>query len=125
TLGRCLNGTLPVKQGDDAGLDPIRSALDWLRDAGFGYQHAIFLGVLAEGLTMSGKVAEAQVVAESALAQCDRNEERWCLSCSASRARFSKRAARPTPWPQPRIALARHLDWHTGRERCRGSCGAH
>src|SRR5262249_54902440 len=48
-LGRCLKGTLLLARGDIAGLALLRTALDWLREAGFGLRYAVYLGTLAHG----------------------------------------------------------------------------
>jgi predicted ATPase/DNA-binding winged helix-turn-helix (wHTH) protein len=78
-LGRCLNGTLFLARGDAGGLPLLQTALDWLREAKFGYYNAIFLGTLAQGMAAAGQTAEARVAIDDALEQCDRSEGRWCL----------------------------------------------
>jgi predicted ATPase len=78
-LGGCLKGALLLARGDVAGLELLQSALDWLRQARFGYYDAIFLGTLAQGMAAVGQTAEARVAIGEALERCDRSEGRWCL----------------------------------------------
>jgi predicted ATPase/DNA-binding winged helix-turn-helix (wHTH) protein len=78
-LGRCLKGTLLLARGDFAGLAFLRTALDWLREAGFGYYDAVFLGTLAQGMAAAGRTAEARTTIDEALERCERTEGRWCM----------------------------------------------
>ena len=78
-LGRCLMGELLLARDDFAGLMLLRTALDWLREAGFGYYDATFLGTLAQGMAAAGRTAEALVVIGEAIERCGRNEGLWCL----------------------------------------------
>jgi predicted ATPase/DNA-binding winged helix-turn-helix (wHTH) protein len=78
-LGRCFQGRLLLARGDLAGLPILRSALDWLREAGFTMRYAISLGALAEGLTAAGQLAEAHTAIGEALELAESNEEHWCL----------------------------------------------
>jgi predicted ATPase len=78
-LGRCLKGALLLARGDVVGLALLRAALDWLREAGFGYYDTIFLGTLAQGMAAAGRTVEARMAIDEALERCDRNEGRWCL----------------------------------------------
>ena len=78
-LGRCMKGMLLLARGDVAGLALLRSALDWLREAGFGYYDAIFLATLAQGLAAARQTAEARIAIDEALERCERSEGRWCL----------------------------------------------
>ena len=80
TLGRCLKGSLLVQQGDAAGLPLLRSALDGLREAWFGFRYTEFLGTLARGLGAAGQVAEAHRAVDEALDRSERGEERWCVA---------------------------------------------
>ena len=77
--GRCLQGMLLLAQGDIAGVELLRTALDWLRQARFGLGHTIPLGALAQGLAAAGQMAEAHIAIDEALERSDRNEERWCM----------------------------------------------
>jgi predicted ATPase len=79
TLGRCLKGALLLARGDVAGLALLRSALDELSAARFGFHYAVFLGLLAKGMTAAGQLDEARKAIDEALERCDRSEERWCL----------------------------------------------
>ena len=78
-LGRCLMGELLLARDDFAGLALLRTALDWLREAGFGYYDATFLGTLAQGMAAAGRTAEALVVIGEAIERCGRNKGLWCL----------------------------------------------
>lgn len=78
-LGRCFQGRLLLTQGNLAGLQILRTALDSLREAGFVLRYAISLGALAEGLTTAGRFAEARQAIEEALERANTNEEHWCL----------------------------------------------
>src|SRR5262249_28900228 len=78
-LGRCLKGILLLAQGDIAGLAILRTALDWLREAGFGLRHAVYLGTLAQGMAAAGQTADARMAIDEALERCERSEGRWCL----------------------------------------------
>ena len=78
-LARCLKGTLLLARGDFAGLALLRTALDWLREAGFGYYDPIFLGTLAQGMAAAGRTAEARTTIDEALERCERTEGRWCM----------------------------------------------
>jgi predicted ATPase/DNA-binding winged helix-turn-helix (wHTH) protein len=77
--GRCLQGMLLLAQGDIAGVELLRTALEWLRQARFGLGHTISLGALAQGLAAAGQMAEAHIAIDEALERSDRNEERWCM----------------------------------------------
>jgi hypothetical protein len=77
--GRCLKGTLLLARGDNAGLALLRTALDWLREAGFGLRYAVHLGALAQGMAAAGQKADARVAIDEALELCGRGEVRWCL----------------------------------------------
>ena len=78
-LGRCLKGALLLARGEIAGLELLRAALDWLREAGFGYYNATFLGALAQGMAATGQATAARAVIVDALERCERNEGRWCF----------------------------------------------
>jgi predicted ATPase/DNA-binding winged helix-turn-helix (wHTH) protein len=78
-LGRCLTGTLLLTRGDSAGLALLRTALDWLREAGFGLRYAVYLGTLAQGMATAGQRAGARMAIDEALERCDHGEVRWCL----------------------------------------------
>jgi predicted ATPase/DNA-binding winged helix-turn-helix (wHTH) protein len=77
-LGRCLKGRLLVIQGDLAGLEVQRNALDWLRDANFFFLYPISLGALAEGLGAAGRLEEGLRAIDEALERARLSEDRWC-----------------------------------------------
>jgi predicted ATPase/DNA-binding winged helix-turn-helix (wHTH) protein len=78
-LGRCFRGRLLLAQGDLTGLTIQRTALDWLRKAGFVLRYAISLGALAEGLATAGQLVEALSAIDEALERVGSNEELWCM----------------------------------------------
>jgi hypothetical protein len=78
-LGRCLKGTLLLTRGDAAGMALLRTGVDWLREARFGFYEAMFLGTLAQGMAAAGRTPEARMVIEEALEWCERTEGGWCL----------------------------------------------
>lgn len=78
-LGRCFQGRLLLAKGDLTGLPILRSAVNWLREAGFALHFAISLGALAEGLTAAGQLVEAREAIDEALKSAERNEEHWCM----------------------------------------------
>jgi tetratricopeptide (TPR) repeat protein len=78
-LGRCFQGRLLLARGDFTGLAVLRTALNWLREAGFTFRYAISLGALAEGLAAAGQYAEAHMAIAEALELAESNEEHWCL----------------------------------------------
>jgi predicted ATPase len=78
-LGRCLKGTLLLARGDIAGLPLLRTALEWLREAGFGLRYAVYLGTLSQGMAAAGQTADARFAIDEALERCNRGEVHWCL----------------------------------------------
>lgn len=81
TEGRCLKGALLLKRGRvNTGLQLLRAALDELRETGMVLRYAAFLGVLAEGLAGTGKVAEGLAAVDEALARSESNEDGWCIA---------------------------------------------
>jgi predicted ATPase len=78
-LGRCLKGALLLARGDVAGLMMLRTALDQLRQAGFGYYDAAFLGTLAQGMAKAGQTVEASAAIDQAIERCEQGEGRWCF----------------------------------------------
>jgi predicted ATPase/DNA-binding winged helix-turn-helix (wHTH) protein len=78
-LALCLRGLLLVKRGDIAGLPILRSALDELRDMRFHLRYAAYLGMLADGLTAAGQIAQARETIEEALEWSKGSEERWYM----------------------------------------------
>src|SRR5262249_52579955 len=78
-VGRCRKGTVLLARGDIAGLALLRTALDWLREAGFGLRYAVHLGALAQGMAAAGQTADARMAIDESLERCDRGEVRWCL----------------------------------------------
>jgi predicted ATPase len=80
-LGRCWEGALLIRRdGPDAGLAVLQTAVDELRHARFGFYQSGFLACLAEGLAASGNVTRGLTVIDHALEQCASREELWCLA---------------------------------------------
>jgi predicted ATPase len=61
-------------------LPLLESALDWLREANFGYLRAIPTAALAQGLAEAGEMTRARGVIDEALEQANRGEEYWCMA---------------------------------------------
>jgi predicted ATPase/DNA-binding winged helix-turn-helix (wHTH) protein len=79
--GRCFKGDLLLRRGDvDGGLQLLRAAVDELREARFVQYHTAFLDALARGFAAAGRVAPGLAAIDEALAQSERNEERWCVA---------------------------------------------
>jgi predicted ATPase len=80
-LGRCWEGALLMRRdGPEAGLAALQSAVEELEHVRFGFYHTGFLACLADGLAASGSIAHGLTVIERALEQCTRREELWCLA---------------------------------------------
>src|SRR5262249_40956830 len=76
-----FRGELLVRSGDlDSGLTLLDAGIGKLRDARFAQYQTAFLGLLAKNLAHAGRLDEARAAIEEALLQCERTEERWCMS---------------------------------------------
>ena len=81
TFADVFRGELLARSGDlDTGLRLLRSAIFKLRNAGFTQHQTAFLRVLAETAARAGQFAEARAAINEALSQCERTDERWCMS---------------------------------------------
>jgi predicted ATPase len=79
--GRCLKGAVQIRRGDTAhGLRSIQTALAELRQTEFMLGFTEFVGALVEGFIGTGQVIQGLVAIDDALADSERNEERWCLA---------------------------------------------
>jgi predicted ATPase/DNA-binding winged helix-turn-helix (wHTH) protein len=79
-IGEGFRGILMMKRGDpDAGPRILRKAIDDLNQREFPLMITAFLGALAEGLIVSGQIAEGLATIDDALARCEQFGERWCL----------------------------------------------
>jgi predicted ATPase/DNA-binding winged helix-turn-helix (wHTH) protein len=75
--GRCLEGKLLIKQGKfSEGSALLRAQLDAAEKVEWAIWHPELLGALAEGLAGQGRLAEAMVTVDQALAKADRDGER-------------------------------------------------
>jgi hypothetical protein len=61
------------------GLRLLGAAIDELRKAKFVQYLTAFLGAFAEALAGAGRIAQGLAAIDEALAQSERNEERWCV----------------------------------------------
>src|SRR5215813_981058 len=79
--GRCFQGLLSIKSGDlVGGVAMLGTALERLREIQFGVYYGIFLGEFADALGRVGRVKEALLTIEEALARSERNDERWYMA---------------------------------------------
>jgi tetratricopeptide (TPR) repeat protein len=80
SLARCLEGVFLVKQGNhDAGVAALRASLAVCDEAGGVTRYPAFLGAMADGLAELGRIDDARVTLERAMARADRDGEEWCL----------------------------------------------
>jgi len=78
--GKGFRGQLLIGRGDiDVGLRLLGAAIDELRKAKFVQYLTAFLGAFAEALAGAGRIAQGLAAIDEALAQSERNEERWCV----------------------------------------------
>jgi predicted ATPase/DNA-binding winged helix-turn-helix (wHTH) protein len=81
TYGRCFRGMLLIERGRlDIGLPLLRAAIDELREARFVQYHTTFIATLAEGYAEASRFAEGLAAIDEALAQAERNDERWSIA---------------------------------------------
>jgi hypothetical protein len=120
-LGRCLKGTLLLARGDVAGLELLRTALDWLREHRFGLRYAAYLGTFAQGMAAAGQTADARIAIDEALDRCERSGAGACQS-AASRRAPSDWMGRLTPSGPPRTISSKLSNGRVGRKRYPGSC---
>jgi predicted ATPase/DNA-binding winged helix-turn-helix (wHTH) protein len=80
-VGSCLKGKLLIKQGEfAAGTVLLRSQLDACEKTGWAIWYPEFMGALAEGLAGLGRLPEALVTVDQALAKADRGGERYYVA---------------------------------------------
>ncbi len=74
-------GQILLERGDvDGGLPLVHEAVDELRKARFVQYYTAFLVVLAKGLGVAGRGAEALAAIDEALAQSEGTSERWATA---------------------------------------------
>jgi predicted ATPase/DNA-binding winged helix-turn-helix (wHTH) protein len=79
--GSCLKGELLINRGEFVtGLAVLRNALAILSRMGFTVRYVEFLTVMAQGLGGAGQLTEALATIDEALAQTDRDGQRWCVA---------------------------------------------
>jgi predicted ATPase/DNA-binding winged helix-turn-helix (wHTH) protein len=80
-VARCLEAKLLIKRGEIAnGSALLRAALETCGTNGWTICYPEFLGVLAESLATLGKLTEALVTIDQALATADHGGERWYVA---------------------------------------------
>jgi predicted ATPase len=81
TFANVFRGELLVKSGHvESGLKLLHDSIGKLRDARFAQHQTAFLRALAESAVLAGRLADARAAVNEALLQCDRTDERWCMS---------------------------------------------
>jgi hypothetical protein len=74
-------GQLLIKRGDVAsGVRCLRAGLAELREARYVLRLPGLLGDLAEGMAAAGQVAQALMMIDEALAECEHTDERWSMT---------------------------------------------
>jgi predicted ATPase len=77
--GKCYAGALLIARGElSEGIALLQEALKDLRIGGSVAESPFFLGVLAHGMALSGRVGGARTVIDEALAWCETSGEAWC-----------------------------------------------
>jgi predicted ATPase/DNA-binding winged helix-turn-helix (wHTH) protein len=80
-VGRCFGSILLIKRGDiGAGLELMRTAFASVPHNAFSMLFTPFRAEMADALGRDGKAAEGLSIIDEALAQSERNEERWCVA---------------------------------------------
>jgi predicted ATPase len=81
TFADIFRGELHVKSGHvDQGMKLLHDSIAKLRNARFAQHQTAFLRVLAESAARAGRHGEARAAINEALLQCERTDERWCMS---------------------------------------------
>jgi predicted ATPase/DNA-binding winged helix-turn-helix (wHTH) protein len=79
--GSCLKGQLMICRGEFiTGLAVLRSALAVLSRMGFTVRYVEFLNIMAQGFGAAGQLTESLATIDEALAQTDRDGQRWCVA---------------------------------------------
>jgi predicted ATPase len=72
---------LLIKRGEvGAGLELLRTAFARVPQNAFTLFYTPILGEIADALGLDGKAGEGLSIIDEALAQSDRNEDRWCVA---------------------------------------------
>lgn len=92
-----FRGELLARRGElDSGLALLHTAVGKLRDAKFVQYQTAFLLMLAQSLARAGRLEEGRAALDEALQQCERTDERWCMS-ELLRVRGEIALLEPTP----------------------------
>jgi predicted ATPase len=79
--GRCFGGLLLIKRGDvGAGLELLRTAFARVPRNAFALFYTPILAEIADALGRDGNADEGLSIIDEALAESERNEERWCVA---------------------------------------------
>jgi hypothetical protein len=116
---------LLVERGEfDQALPVLRDAFETCDRTGWHLSYEENKGALALGLAGTGRLDEALVALDGAMAADRAGAGGMPLSCSASKAKFcsSKRPINSS-W-RPKIALPRRPKWPASRALYSGSCGS-
>jgi predicted ATPase/DNA-binding winged helix-turn-helix (wHTH) protein len=77
--GKCYAGALLIGRGAlSEGIPLLQEALKDLRIGGSVAESPFFLGVLAHGMALAGRIEGARTVIDDALAWCETAGEAWC-----------------------------------------------
>jgi hypothetical protein len=92
-----FRGELLARRGElDSGLALLHTGVGKLRDAKFVQYQTAFLLMLAQSLARAGRLEEGRAALDEALQQCERTDERWCMS-ELLRVRGEIALLEPTP----------------------------
>ena len=92
-----FRGELLARRGElDSGLALLHTGVGKLRDAKFVQYQTAFLLMLAQSLVRAGRLEEGRAALDEALQQCERTDERWCMS-ELLRVRGEIALLEPTP----------------------------
>jgi hypothetical protein len=126
TAGHFLKGKLLVERGEFAqGLLVLRDAFETCDRTGWHISYAEFKGAIAVAFAGTGRLDEALVAVDDAMAVDREGADTGGtpLSCSGSKAKCCSGKPRISPW-RPKIALARRPKWPASRALYSGSCGS-
>jgi tetratricopeptide (TPR) repeat protein len=79
-FGQAHQGSVLISRGAYAdGVARLREGIAGFEETRSGLRRPVHLAMLAFGLGKAGQPDEGLAVIDAALAECERNEERWCL----------------------------------------------
>ncbi len=77
---RTNRAALRVLRNERGGLDDLQEAIDEMRRVRFGVRYPIYLGMLAEGLGVSGRISEGKAAIDAAIACSVEHNETWSMA---------------------------------------------